>query len=126
MNAFIDTVVGRPRTTLLLLFMVLLTGIASLRSIPVESDPSIAVPFFRIQVFNEGISAEDGERLLVLPLENELRSVEGVEELQSYSGENVSTVVNTQIGSPWSVSVGSLKAVAKMILIYGSSPGRGV
>lgn len=93
MNAFIDTVVGRPRTTLLLLFMVLLTGIASLRSIPVESDPSIAVPFFRIQVFNEGISAEDGERLLVLPLENELRSVEGVEELQSYSGENVSTVV---------------------------------
>ena len=75
MNSLIDAVVSRPRTTLLLMAMVLIAGVASLRSIPVESDPSIAVPFFQIQVFNEGISAEDGERLLVLPLENELRSV---------------------------------------------------
>lgn len=93
MNRLIDTVVGRPRTTLLLLFMILLTGIASLRSIPVESDPSIAVPVYVIQLYNDGISAEDGERLLVQPLENELRSVEGVEEIRSYSGESNSTVV---------------------------------
>lgn len=93
MNRLIDAVVSRPRTILLLMLMVLIAGVASLRSIPVESDPSIAVPFFRIQVFNEGISAEDGERLLVLPLENELRSVEGVDEIQSYSGENSSSLI---------------------------------
>ncbi len=93
MHSLIDAVVSRPRTTLLLMAMVLIAGVASLRSIPVESDPSIAVPFFRVQVFNEGISAEDGERLLVLPLENELRSVEGVEDVQSYSGENISNLI---------------------------------
>ena len=30
---------------------------------------------------------------LVLPLENELRSVEGVDEIQSYSGENSSSLI---------------------------------
>jgi len=42
MNSLIDAVVSRPRTTLLLMLMVLIAGVASLRSIPVESDPSLA------------------------------------------------------------------------------------
>ena len=78
MNKLIDAAVGRPRTTLLLMVMVLIAGVASLRAIPVESDPSIAVPVYVINVFNEGISSEDAERLLVLPLENELRSVDRI------------------------------------------------
>ena len=73
--------------------MVLIAGVASLRAIPVESDPSIAVPVYVINVFNEGISSEDAERLLVLPLENELRSVERVEEIEGYASENSATIV---------------------------------
>ena len=93
MNKLIDAAVGRPRTTLLLMVMVLIAGVASLRAIPVESDPSIAVPVYVINVFNEGISSEDAERLLVLPLENELRSVEGIEEIEGYASENNATIV---------------------------------
>ncbi len=73
--------------------MVLIAGIASLRAIPIESDPSIAVPIYVINVFKEGISSEDAERLLVMPLENELRSIEGVEEIEGYASENSATVV---------------------------------
>jgi multidrug efflux pump len=46
------------------------------------------VPFFQVEIFNEGISPEDAERLLVMPMEIELRSVEGVEEITSYATEN--------------------------------------
>ena len=70
------------------MFMVLLSGYASLRVISVEGDPYIAVPFFQIRIFHEGISPEDAERLLIMPMEVELRSVEGVEEISAYATEN--------------------------------------
>ena len=65
MNALIDAAVGRTRTTLLLMLMVLFAGVVSLRSISIEGNPYIEVPFFQIQVIHEGISPEDSERLLV-------------------------------------------------------------
>ncbi len=93
MKSLIDAAVSRTRTTLLLMLMVVIAGVASLRAISVEGDPYIQVPFFQVQVFNEGISPEDAERLLVLPLEIELRSVEGVEEITSYATENFGIVM---------------------------------
>ena len=88
MNALVDAAVNRTRTTLLLMLMVIIAGIYSLQAISVEGDPYIQVPFFQIQLYNEGISPEDAERLLVMPMEIELRSVEGVEEITSYATEN--------------------------------------
>ena len=88
MNALVDAAVNRTRTTLLLMAMVIIAGIFSLQAISIEGDPYIQVPFFQVQIFNEGISPEDAERLLVMPMEIELRSVEGVEEITSYATEN--------------------------------------
>lgn len=93
MNGLVDAAVNRTRTTLLLMFMVLFAGWNSLRAISIESDPYIAVPIFVVSVFHEGISPEDSERLMVMPLEFELRGVEGVEEITSYAQENFATVV---------------------------------
>lgn len=93
MNSLIDAAVTRTRTTLLLMFMVLFAGWSSLRAISIESDPYIAIPIYVISVFHEGISPEDSERLLVMPMETELRGVEGVEEITSYAQENFATVV---------------------------------
>ena len=45
------------------------------------------MPFFVITVVHEGISPEDAERLLVMPLEIELRQVEGIEEINSFAAE---------------------------------------
>jgi multidrug efflux pump len=87
-NSLVDAAVSRTRTTLLLMCMVLLAGYVSLRSISVEGDPYIAVPFYQVQIFHEGISPEDAERLLIMPMEVELRSVEGVEEITAYATEN--------------------------------------
>tara|TARA_R110002072_G_scaffold13418_7_gene56197 strand:+ start:30314 stop:33502 length:3189 start_codon:yes stop_codon:yes gene_type:complete len=93
MKALIDAAVNRTRTTLLIMLMVLIAGSVSLRSISVESEPYIVIPIYVITVFHEGISPEDGERLLIMPLETELRSVEGVEEIKSYASENIVTIV---------------------------------
>lgn len=93
MFRFLEAAISRSRTTLLLLFMILLCGMIARCSIPVEGDPDISVPFFVITVVHEGISPEDAERLLVMPLEIELRQVEGIEEINAYAAENAGTVM---------------------------------
>lgn len=92
MNSLVDAAVNRTRTTLLLMLMVIIAGVASMRAISIEADPYIQVPFYQVMVFHEGISPEDAERLLVMPLEIELRSVEGVEEINAYATENFGMV----------------------------------
>ncbi|MBL6814612.1 MAG: efflux RND transporter permease subunit [Pseudomonadales bacterium] len=92
MNA-LAAIISRSRTTLLLLFMILLAGSIARIAIPVEGDPEIDVPFFVITTVHEGISPEDAERLLIMPLEIELRQVDGVEEINSFASENAGTVM---------------------------------
>ena len=93
MNALIDAAVTRTRTTLLLMVMVLIAGLIGFNSISIEAEPTIEVPFFGVTIFHEGISPEDSERLLVMPMEKELRSVEGVTELTAYASEGSANLV---------------------------------
>ncbi len=93
MFRFLEAAITRSRTTLLLLFMILLAGLIARAAIPVEGEPDIEVPFFVITVINEGISPEDAERLLVMPLEIAMRQVEGIDELNAFASENAATLL---------------------------------
>ena len=93
MYAIIDAAIQRSRTTLLILAMVVIAGIASDKAILVESEPHIEVPFFVVTIPHEGISPEDSERLLVMPMETEMRSIEGIKELTSYASEGAATLL---------------------------------
>ena len=90
---FLDAVVSRERTVLTLLVGIMLAGISSYLSIPIESDPDVSVPVIVVIVPHEGISPEDSERLLIRPLELELKTIEGIEELNAYAAEGQGTVV---------------------------------
>ena len=83
MRSFIDFSLGRPRTILMMFFLILVTGTLSFMTIPRESSPDIPIPIINVYVHHEGISPEDSERLLVLPLEKELQGIEGIKELEA-------------------------------------------
>lgn len=83
MNAIIDAAINRSRTVLLTLAMLLITGLYSYISIPKESSPDINIPIIYVSLELRGISPEDAERLLIRPVEQKLRSVEGVKEMRS-------------------------------------------
>ncbi len=87
MSGFIESAVSRTRTTILALVMIIIAGVYARMSMPIENDPSIQVPFFVVNLIHEGISPEDSERLLVHPMEFEIRAVEGVEEFSAYAFE---------------------------------------
>ena len=73
--------------------MVVVAGLIARNAIPVANEPDIQVPWYVVTVNHERITPEDAERLLVMPLEIELRNVEGIEELTSYASEGMATVV---------------------------------
>ena len=75
MNALIGAVVNRPRPTLLVLAVLIVAGIASYISIPKEAEPDIPIPTLYVNIIHEGISPEDAERLLIRPMETELRTI---------------------------------------------------
>lgn len=88
MNAIIDTAVGRARTVI----SVLIAGSVSYVTIPKESNPDIDVPIIYVVMTLEGISPEDAERLLVRPMEQELRSIEGIKEITSEARQGSASV----------------------------------
>ena len=55
--------------------------------LPIANDPHIVLPYFLIGIAHEGISPEDGERLLIQPVEVELRKVEGIKEISAVASE---------------------------------------
>ena len=83
MNALIDAAFLRSRTVLLTLVMLLIFGLYAYINIPKESDPDINIPIIYVAMDLRGISPEDAERLLIRPVEQKLRSVEGVKEMRA-------------------------------------------
>ncbi len=93
MTALIDAAINRSRTVIATLLLLLISGAAAYVGIPKESDPDINIPIIYVSMHLDGISPEDSERLMVRPLEEELRSIEGVKEMTASSYESGGNVV---------------------------------
>ena len=93
MNA-LAAIISRTRTTLFLLFLrsCLRAPSPALLS-PLKATLKSTCLFSQITVVHEGYRREDAERLLIMPLEIELRQVEGVEEINRLRIENAGTVM---------------------------------
>lgn len=83
MKNAIEAALGHSRTVLMILALVLITGSIAYVNIPKESDPDINIPIIYVVATHDGISPEDAERLILRPLEQELRTIEGVKEMRS-------------------------------------------
>ena len=92
MNTLINAAVSHSRTVIGCLILLLIGGIIAFNDIPKESDPDINVPIIYVLMHHEGISPEDAERLLIRPMEQELRGIEGVKEMRSKSYEGGASV----------------------------------
>jgi len=93
MRAVIDLAFLKARTTLSTLLLLLVAGTIAYVDIPKEAEPDINIPMIIIRVMHEGISPEDTENLLIRPLEQELRSVEGLKEMRAKGFEGGANVV---------------------------------
>jgi multidrug efflux pump len=91
MIKIVDWAVKNTRLVIAAFIVTIIAGVIAFIAIPKESDPDIPIPYIVVQVYYPGISPEDSERLLVKPMENYLRSIQGLKEMtgRAYQGAGV-------------------------------------
>ncbi|HZJ81775.1 MAG TPA: efflux RND transporter permease subunit [Guyparkeria sp.] len=87
MKAMLAVLFAHSRSVLLVLLGLIAAGGMAYVSIPKEAAPDVDVPILFVMVSYPGISPEDSERLLIRPLERELSTVEGLDEIRASAGE---------------------------------------
>jgi multidrug efflux pump len=92
MRGIIDASLDRTRTVMMIFVLLLISGFITYNNIPKESEPDITIPFIYVSIIHDGISPEDAERMLVRPMENELRALEGVKEMKSTASEGHASI----------------------------------
>ena len=93
MNNFIKAAIFKSRTSLSVLFLLFIAGFFALNYLPKATEPDVSFPGAMIGVSYEGVSPEDSERLLAKPLEDALRTIEGVEKVRSTSTTGFAAVI---------------------------------
>ncbi|WP_414834092.1 efflux RND transporter permease subunit [Afifella sp. YEN Y35] len=93
MISLLEGILRRPRTVITLMLVSLLAGIAAYQAVPKDANPDIDIPVFYVSVVQQGVSPEDAERLLVRPLEKQLRGLDGLKELTAIASEGHAAVV---------------------------------
>jgi multidrug efflux pump len=89
----VDMAINRSRFTLSLLVFLLVAGFFAYLTIPKEAQPDIDIPTIYVVVTLDGAAPEDAERLILRPLEAQLRSLKNLDEMRSTAFEGGGNVI---------------------------------
>ena len=92
MNALISFCLRKRVTVLLLTALLVACSVFVIRKIPVDVFPELKVPRVTIQTEASGLSAEEVERYVTIPVESAMNGTAGVKSVRSSSGGGLSFV----------------------------------
>ena len=92
---FAKITIKRPVATIMITLMVVVLGISAILGIPRDLMPNIELPVAMVITNYTNASPEEVETMVTAPVEQALASVEGLDEMMSYSMEGMSVVVVT-------------------------------
>ena len=81
------------RMTIGIMIFAVIGGLIALDRLPLDAEPDIPVPFVNVRVVLPGISPEDAERLLIRPLETEIKSIDGIKRIDAIASTNVAQMI---------------------------------
>ena len=88
MTGLVDWASARARMIIAFVVLSLAAGTISYVGLPKEGEPDIDIPALFVSVQFPGISAEDSEKLIVKPLETELKEIDGLKTISGTAAEN--------------------------------------
>ena len=86
-------ILARPKTVFMLMIVMIIAGTLSYIAVPKEANPDIDVPIYVVNVSQRGISPGDADRLLVRPMETNLRGIDGLKEITATAREGGANIV---------------------------------
>ncbi len=75
--------IRNARLTLSVMVFFLVAGAIAYYSIPKEAEPDVQIPIIYVSLTYQGISPEDSERLLLRPVETQMKGLSNVKEMRS-------------------------------------------
>ncbi len=93
MIGIVSWAASRARMIMAIMVMVLFAGTAAYINLPKEGEPDIEVPAVIITVPFPGISAVDGESMLVKPMEAELSDLDDLDTMSAFSADGFAAAV---------------------------------
>src|SRR3954454_886534 len=93
MNWLVSTSLRLRLLVLALSIMLMVVGIEKARTAPLDVFPEFAPPLVEIQTEAPGLSTEEVESLISVPLENALNGTQGLKTIRSKSVLGLSSVV---------------------------------
>lgn len=85
--------VKNPVLVNLLMGAILVVGIMSASRLPLELFPSIKLELVSVTTVFPGASAEDVEKLVTIPIEDEINDISGIKVIRSTSSEGLSSIL---------------------------------
>ena len=92
MRGLISACFSRPGAVILGLLLIFFIGTNSYLNIPKEATPDVDIPVAYVSVGYDGISPGDAEKLLVKPLEKNLRTVAGLDKMTAVGAEGYASI----------------------------------
>lgn len=92
-NDIIGLFAQHPVAANLVMVIMLLSGVMALGSLNTQFFPSFEVEVVSVRVIWSGATPEDVERSIIAPLEQELRTVEGLDKMTSTSSQSAGAVL---------------------------------
>ena len=79
----VDLAIRNARLTIAILIFFVISGSLAYFDIPKEAEPDVQIPVIYVSMNYQGISPEDSERLLLRPMETQLKSITGIKRMKS-------------------------------------------
>ena len=92
MNVLVKAAISRARMVFAFIVLSVAAGWLAFTGLPKEGSPNIDIPTLYVSVNYPGVSAADSERLLAKPLENQLKSLDGLKEMTGVASEGHASV----------------------------------
>ncbi|MGA1875601.1 MAG: efflux RND transporter permease subunit [bacterium] len=87
-----DTAIRQRISVMVLALIILIGGIYSYLALPRESAPDIPIPHVFVSTSYRGVSPEDIETSITIPIEKRLKGLEDVKKITSMSSEGLSSI----------------------------------
>jgi multidrug efflux pump subunit AcrB len=91
-NTWVAKYISNIRIVLLSILTIVLLGTVAYSSLPKRLNPEVKIPIVSIATVIPGAASKDVEQLATIPLEDSIRSLKGLDVVNSSSQENISVI----------------------------------
>lgn len=91
--SLIEAILAKRKALIFLFFILIILGFKTYNNIAREEYPDVRIPLIFITIHYEGIAPEDAEKLLLKPTENQLKTIEAIKKITSYTVEGIASII---------------------------------